>query len=130
MNLDTATNPPIKINYSEPIPSPYGNTFKDNGPPENSYLFNNYYRDLDSDDFLIGSLFYGAGQQKTDPIEARKYYEYIGFEEFYRRWDDEKDKEWRATTRAPYFENKIPGEIKNFPASAVVGEFLKILKIA
>lgn len=130
MSSDSATNSTSNRPISEPIPSPYGNTFKDDGPPENSYLFNNYYRDLDSDAFLIGSLFYGTGQQKTDPVEAKKYYEYIGFEEFYRRWDDEKDKEWRATTRAPYFENKIPGENKNFPASAVVGEYFKIIKIA
>lgn len=43
-------------------------------------------------------------------------------------WDKSDDKEWRATTRAPYFENIAPGEGKILPASAVVGEYYQNLR--
>ncbi|CAG9798086.1 unnamed protein product [Chironomus riparius] len=107
--------------YSDPWPSAYGTTFDDNGPPEDSYIYNNFYKDWDSNKFLINSLFYGVGMKKTGPEETKKNYDSIGLEDFYRRWNDEQDKEWRTSTRAPYFENKIPGDQKLFPASAVVG---------
>jgi len=42
------------------------------------------------------------------------------------RWNKSDDKKWRATTRAPYFENLVPGENKILPASAVDGEIYKI----
>lgn len=37
-------------------------------------------------------------------------------------WNQYEDLRWRQTTRAPYFENKVPGENKIIPASAVLGE--------
>ncbi|CAO1304829.1 unnamed protein product [Diamesa serratosioi] len=36
-------------------------------------------------------------------------------------WSDEKDREWRSTTKAPYFENKQPGSESVLPAAAVIG---------
>lgn len=39
-------------------------------------------------------------------------------------WDENDDRRWRATTKAPYFENKVPGsETAILPAAAVVGLF-------
>jgi hypothetical protein len=38
-----------------------------------------------------------------------------------REWDDDADKRWRSTTKRPYFENKLPGSEKIFPAAAVAG---------
>jgi len=107
--------------------APYGNTFYNKGLPDNSYISNNNYKYSGSNGFLISSLFYGAGMQKTDPVEAKKYYDSISSENFYKRWDDERDRKWRETTRAPYFDNKLPGDDKIFPASAIVGKFLKPL---
>lgn len=40
-----------------------------------------------------------------------------------RQWSESEEKQWRATTQAPYFENKVPGSESYLPASAVVGEF-------
>ena len=39
-------------------------------------------------------------------------------------WNEDDDRKWRATTQAPYFENKVPGSTSYLPAAAVVGEFL------
>jgi len=91
--------------YSSNTPiSPYGNTFGRKGLPDNSYISNDDYKYSGSNRFLINSLFYGDGIN--------------------RRWDDQKDRKWRETTRAPYFDNKLPGDDKIFPVSAVVGKFL------
>lgn len=45
----------------------------------------------------------------------------------HRNWDEDEDRRWRATTQAPYFDNKIPGEDKILPASAVLGKLKNIL---
>lgn len=39
-----------------------------------------------------------------------------------REWTVEDEKAWQATTRAPYFENKVPGMDCSLPAAAVLGE--------
>lgn len=36
-------------------------------------------------------------------------------------WDNQNDRVWRFTTRAPYFDNKQPGTKSIMPAAAVVG---------
>lgn len=38
-----------------------------------------------------------------------------------RSWNTDEDRRWRATTKAPYFENKVPGSKVLLPAAAVVG---------
>jgi hypothetical protein len=45
-----------------------------------------------------------------------------------RSWDSEEDRRWRQTTKAPYFENKVPGSESYLPAAAVVGEIKKKIK--
>jgi len=67
--------------------------------------------------------------QDTDPTKTKKYYESVSSENFYRKWDSEQDREWRKTTRGPYFDNTLPGDQKIFPASAVGGKFLYCLAI-
>lgn len=42
-----------------------------------------------------------------------------------RHWTQEDEMRWQATTKAPYFENKVPGLECTLPASAVLGEFIK-----
>jgi hypothetical protein len=99
--------------YSSNTPiTDFGSSFGKKGLPRNSYISQDDYKYSGSKGFLISSLFYGAGMQNTDR------------QDFYRRWNDEKDREWRETTRAPYFDNKLPGDQKIFPASAVVGKLL------
>ena len=103
----------------------YGDTFGNKGLPKDSYIYKDYYKYSDSSGYLISSLFHGAKIYNKDPTEAKKYYESISSENFYRKWDNEQDREWRKTTRAPYFDNKLPGDLNFFPASAVVGKFLE-----
>ncbi|CAG9798087.1 unnamed protein product [Chironomus riparius] len=76
--------------------SQYGDSFGSKGLPENSYISKDDYKYKESSGFLISSLFNG-------------------------RWNQEKDRKWRESTRAPYFENKIPGNQEKIPASAIVG---------
>ncbi|KAL7042496.1 hypothetical protein ACKWTF_001160 [Chironomus riparius] len=76
--------------------SHYGDSFGSKGLPENSYISKDDYKYKESNGFLISSL-----------INVR--------------WNQEKDKKWRESTRAPYFENKIPGNQEKIPASAIVG---------
>lgn len=107
--------------YSESSDNPFGHSFGTKGLPENSYLSNNDFRFENSKEFLISSLFYGAGLKNMDPEKARKYYKSVTFEDYFRSWNENSDKEWRKTTRAPYFDNKLPDFLRVFPVSAVVG---------
>ena len=89
----------------------YGDTFGYRGVPYNSYLYNGYYRDWESLKSITSRLFYSPTVKDYNKNN------------FYRRWDDENDRKWRETTRAPYFDNKIPLDDKVLPASAVIGKF-------
>lgn len=118
--------------YLESSDSPYGNSFGTKGLPDNSYLSNNDFRLKNSKEYLISSLFYGAGNKDMNLEEARKYYKSVTFENYFRSWNEHSDKEWRKTTRAPYFENKLPDFLTVFPVSAVIGMsciYLQYLKI-
>jgi len=99
----------------------YGNSFGSQGLPGNTYISNNYYGSQRSggSGFLTNALFFGAGMQSGYLWGRPSYSDSYNR----RRWDEEEDRKWRATTQAPYFENKIPGEDKILPASAVIGEF-------
>jgi hypothetical protein len=46
-----------------------------------------------------------------------------------RNWSEIDEKNWRATTKAPYFENKVPGLGCTLPAAAVLGEIVIICEI-
>ncbi|KAL7042503.1 hypothetical protein ACKWTF_001167 [Chironomus riparius] len=95
----------------------YGSTFGSQGLPGNTYISNNYYGSQRSggSGFLTNAMFFGIGMHSG--------YGWGRSSDSYnrRRWDEEEDRKWRATTQAPYFENKVPGEDKILPASAVIG---------
>ena len=95
----------------------FGNTFGRNWLLKNTYIArNNYYENeppigpgpLTKALFSRGALW---GYEDGSEVDERI------------RWDKNDDKEWRATTKAPYFENEVPGENKVLPASAVIGKF-------
>ncbi|KAL7042488.1 hypothetical protein ACKWTF_001157 [Chironomus riparius] len=114
----------------------YGNSFGSQGVPGNTYISNNYYGDQRSggSGFLTNAMFYGAGMHSGYGWGRSSGYNNYGHNGYYgnsgygnsygysrRQWDEEEDRKWRQTTRAPYFENKVPGEDKILPASAVIG---------
>jgi hypothetical protein len=104
---------------SQPSHNPgYGNTFGQQGLGGNTYISNNYYggggsgyggyggygggyRSGGGSGFLTYALLYGAGMHHGHSMGSR------------RSWDREDDRRWRETTKAPYFENKVPGEFRN-----------------
>lgn len=55
--------------------------------------------------YLSGALFFGVSSHS---------------------WSSEDDSRWRATTQAPYFENKVPESESLLPAAAVVGKFVQM----
>ena len=95
------------------------------GLPGNTYISNNYYGNQRSggSGFLTSALFYGAGTHSGYGWGRSSHYGYRSHGHNNRRWDESDDRRWRATTQGPYFENKVPGEDKILPASAVIGEF-------
>lgn len=56
-----------------------------------------------SDEFLTNSLFGGSNLNR-------------------QQWTVEDEKAWQATTKSPYFDNKVPGADCSLPAAAVLGE--------
>ena len=100
--------------YSSPsYSSGYGNRYVSGYGGGNTYV-NNYYggrRSSSGSSFLTYGLFYGAGMHHGHSMGRSSG----------RRWDDEEDRRWRATTRAPYFENRQPGSESVLPAAAVLG---------
>ncbi|KAG5682597.1 hypothetical protein PVAND_011940 [Polypedilum vanderplanki] len=101
----------VKTSNYEPQKD-YGMIFN-KGLSKNSYIYNDYYR-IDSKSrgimqYLTSALFFRSGIKIAHEMNQ------------YEEWDDADDQFWRLTTKAPYFENKIPGSRKNLPASAVNG---------
>lgn len=93
------------FNRESPITSKdYGAIFASRGLSSNSYIYNNYYRTHSRQagiaQFLTNALFLRAGM-RIGGLQMSQYDE----------WNEDDDKRWRMTTKAPYFENKIPGEI-------------------
>lgn len=95
---------------------PYGQSFGQQGLGGNTYIHNNYYggggyggygggygRGMGGNGMLTNMLLFGVGMQM-----GRSF----GGHHSYRRnsWNEEDDRNWRHTTKAPYFENKVPGE--------------------
>lgn len=82
----------------------YGMIFA-KGLSRNSYIYNNYYRthsrSMGIAQFLTNALFFRAGLRLGRQMNSQ-----------YDEWNEEDDRRWRLTTKAPYFENKIPGEMK------------------
>lgn len=73
------------------------------GLSKNSYIYNNYYRTHSRTagiaQFLTNALFLRTGMRLGREMSQ------------YDEWNENDDKRWRLTTKAPYFQNKIPGEM-------------------
>lgn len=80
-----------------------------------SYVYQNYYHTPASgpSSYLTNALFYG------DEIRFGNTMHDI---ESYKPWKDEKYKEWRTTTKSPYFEGKIPQSQEILSAAVVDGK--------
>jgi hypothetical protein len=71
---------------------------------------------------LTSALFYGAGMHHASVYSLFlsthsndsffKGYMWGSHSSGRQSWDSEDDRRWRATTKAPYFENKVPGSIQ------------------
>ena len=108
-------------NYYKPqihfnIHNDYGNTFGPNSLKENTYIAKNYFFEslppLGPGPLAKALFSRGYEWAFSGPYDTLNN----------KRWNQIEDRRWRVTTRAPYFENKVPGEDKIIPASAVVGE--------
>lgn len=68
--------------------------------------------------FLTSALFFGVGMHSGG-------YHSGGYHRSHRdSWSSEEDQQWRASTQAPYFENKVPGSENYLSAAAVVGKVI------
>lgn len=78
----------------------YGSTFGKHGIGDNTFINHNHYsRPLqDGGSSLLSSALFTN-----------------------LRMNSKDDKQWRATTKAPYFENKVPGSESVLPAASVIG---------
>lgn len=95
----------------------YGRTFGSNHLTKNTYISQNKYFEyqpplgpgpLAKAMFSKGYM-WGFSAETYDTL-------------YDKRWNKNFDRKWRATTRAPYFQNKVPGEGKILPANAVIGK--------
>lgn len=83
----------------------YGIQFGRKGLNSDTHIFNDNYKSYLSGDFLVNRLF------KDE--QGRSH---LG------EWTERDDKRWRLTTKAPFFENKIPKSENFLPAAVVGGE--------
>lgn len=96
--------------FYQPNQHAFGSQFGKAGLGGNTYLGNNYYGGplgfgtyrAAGSPFLANALFFGAGLRVGSRVVNQS-----------RTWETEDDFQWRATTQAPYFENKIPGKKLN-----------------
>lgn len=96
----------------------YGSTFGSTGLRGNTYISNNYYggprTGFGGSPFLTSALFFNMGMRHNSYDRNSNAYN--------RSWTSDEDYRWRQTTKAPYFENKLPGSESFLPAAAVIGE--------
>lgn len=103
-------NPDVNINRG-PNPSQALTTTTQPSIKVNENESHNRHEGQDDDKFLTNAFFGGnvgndEGSQKVN-----------------REWTEADEMKWQATTKAPYFENKVPGlDHCTLPASAVLGE--------
>lgn len=97
------------------ISTPHGSFYGFREIDPESYVYRNHYRTRASgpSSYLTNALFYG------DEI---RYGNTMHDIETYIPWSMDKDEEWRATTKSPYFENKIPQSEDILSAAVVDGE--------
>lgn len=97
------------------ISTPHGTFYGFREIDPESYVYRNDYRTRASgpSSYLTNALFYG------DEIRFGNTMHDI---ETYIPWSVDKDEEWRATTKSPYFENKIPQSQDALSAAVVDGK--------
>ena len=108
------------VRYESSQEHHYGSTFGRAGLPENTYIASNlYYGEPKAyGGFLSNALF------KSEDVNTGINWGGKGLHRIYgssRILAQLEDFSWRDTTKAPYFENKIPGEELIIPAASVVG---------
>lgn len=88
--------------------SSYGTQFGERGLDSNTHIYNDNYKVYNDEGrkFLVEHLYERDFALKSKLAE----------------WTEGDDRRWRFTTKAPYFDNRIPRTDKILPASAVVGE--------
>lgn len=91
----------------------YGSTFGKVGLNRNSYIAKNYFGGPRSD---------GRSQFLSSALFRNYLLMPYGSSDSSRSWNDFDDRRWRATTKAPYFDNKVPGFKAFLPAAAVIGK--------
>lgn len=77
----------------------YGSTFGPQGLHKNTYIYNNQYGGQSSSGQTspyLSNAFYTSGNLRRSGYNSGS-------------WNDEDDRNWRATTKSPYFNNKLPG---------------------
>lgn len=89
--------------------SSYGTQFGEKGLDSNTHIYNDNFKLYNDRDrkFLVEHLFESGNAFKSK----------------YGEWTEWDDRRWRFTTKAPYFENRIPRADKILPAAAVLGEW-------
>lgn len=105
----------ISNSRSSSVATPHGSFYGFREIDPESYVYRNHYRTRASgpSSYLTNALFYG------DEIRFGNTIHDI---ETYIPWSMDKDIEWRATTKSPYFENKIPQSEDILSAAVVDGE--------
>lgn len=100
---------------SSTISTPHGSFYGFQEIDPESYIYRNQYRTTASgpSSFLTNVIFYG---------HAIRFGNTMHDIETYIPWSEAKDEEWRATTKAPYFENKVPQSQDVLSAAAVDGK--------
>lgn len=88
--------------------SSYGTSFGRKPLESNTHIFNNNFKVHDSRYKLY----------RAEELFKRDFY----YNTKLPTWSDREDRQWRLTTRAPYFENRIPQSSKVLSASVVIGQ--------
>lgn len=90
----------------------YGTSFGRNGLASNTHIYGDNYKVYDSRNykFLVEYLF---NRVNTNGWKSESK---LG------EWSETDDRQWRSTTKSPYFMNKVPRAENLIPATAVVGE--------
>jgi hypothetical protein len=101
--------------HKNQISTPHGSFYGYDKIDPESYVYQNYFRTRASgpSSYLTNALFYGDEIRFGNTMHNK---------ETYIPWNDDKDEEWRATTKSPYFENKIPQSEDILSAAVVDGE--------
>jgi hypothetical protein len=100
---------------SNSISTPHGTFYGFREIDPESYIYRNQYRTTATgpSSFLTNAIFYGHEIRFGNTMHDMRTY---------IPWSEEKDEQWRATTKAPYFDNKIPQSQDILPAAVVDGK--------